>query len=108
MELSIFLAKLLGIYSLIVGVDLLLRRHELAGAVKDFASSKGLLVLSGSLSLFIGLAIAIAHPVCEMDWRGLVTLLGYVLIFRGIMRVAFPLVFKEEFSRASIEDIGSS
>ena len=58
MELSIFLAKLLGIYSLIVGVDLLLRRHELAGAVKDFASSKGLLVLSGSL---------IFHRSCDRD-----------------------------------------
>jgi len=90
MELSIFLAKLLGLYLLIVAADLLLRKHELEGAVRDFASSKGLLVFSGSISLLLGLAIVIAHPVYEMNWRGLITLLGYLLIFRGIMRVAFP------------------
>ncbi len=90
MELSIFFAKLFGIYLLIVSAELLLRRHELEGAVKDFASSKGLLVFSGSLSLLLGLVIAISHPVCEINWRGLITLLGYLLILRGIMRVAFP------------------
>ncbi len=90
MELSLFFAKLLGLYMLIIAADLLLRRHELEGAVKDFASSKGLLVLSGSLSLLLGLAIVIAHPIYELNWRGLVTLLGYLLILRGAIRTAFP------------------
>src|SRR5579885_3255115 len=90
MELSIFLAKFLGLYLLIVSADLLLRRHELEGAVKDFASSKGLLVFSGSISLLAGLAIVIGHPVYEANWRGLITLFGYLLIVKGIMRVAFP------------------
>ena len=90
MVLSIFLAKLLGLYLLIVAADLLLRRKELEGAVKDFASSKGLLVFSGSLSLLFGLAIVISHPVYEQDWRVVITLLGYLLILRGIMRFAFP------------------
>jgi len=90
MELSIFLAKLLGLYMLIMAADLLIRRRELEGAVKDFASSKGLLVFSGSISLLLGLAIVIAHPIWESSWRGLITLLGYLILFRGIMRVAFP------------------
>jgi len=90
MALSIFLAKLLGVYFLIIAIDLLLRRRELEGAVRDFSSSKGLLVFSGSISLLLGLSIAIAHPIYMWNWRGLITLLGYLLIVRGIMRVAFP------------------
>ncbi len=90
MDLSLFLAKLLGLYLLIMALDLLFRRHELEGAVKDFAASKGLLVSSGSMSLLLGLAIVISHPVYTGDWRGLITLIGYLLILRGIMRVAFP------------------
>lgn len=90
MELSIFLAKLMGIYLLIIAADLLIRGREFEGAVKDFARSKGLLFFSGSLSLLFGLAIAIGHPVCSHDWRGLITLIGYLLILRGVMRVAFP------------------
>ncbi len=90
MELSIFLAKLLGIYLLIVALDLLLRRKEVEGAARDFAASRGLLFFSGSLSLLMGLAIVIGHPVYSHDWRGLITLLGYVLVVRGVLKVAFP------------------
>ena len=90
MELSIYLAKFIGIYLLVVAADMLLRRHEIRGAIKDFASSKGLLVFSGSISLLMGLAIVIAHPVYEQSLQGLITLLGYLLILRGVWRMAFP------------------
>ncbi len=96
MDLSLFLAKLLGLYLLIVAVDMLLRKHELEGAVRDFSSSKSLLVFSGSTSLFLGLVIVLAHPVYEVDWDGLVTLLGYLLIVRGIARVCFPRLSAKE------------
>ena len=90
MELSMFLAKLLGLYMLIVAVELMARRHEFEGAVRDFASSKGLIVFSGSVSLILGLAIAIGHPIYEFNFRGLITLIGYLLILRGMWRMAFP------------------
>lgn len=90
MELSIFWAKLLGLYSLIIAAELLIRRHEIEKAVVDFASSKGLLMFSGSISLLLGLTIVISHPIYEASWYGLITFLGYVLILRGIWRIAFP------------------
>ena len=90
MELSIYLAKLIGIYLLIVAADMLLRRHEIKGAVKDFASSKGLVVFSGSISLLLGLAIVIAQPIYEASLQGVITLFGYLLILRGVWRIAFP------------------
>jgi uncharacterized membrane protein YkvI len=90
MELSIYLAKLIGIYLLIVAADMLLRRREIRGAIRDFASSKGLLVFSGSISLLLGLAIVIAHPIYESTLQGFITLLGYLLILRGVWRIAFP------------------
>lgn len=95
MALSIFLAKLLGLYFLLIATDLLLRKNELKQAVKDFASSKGLLVLSGSNSLLFGLAIVISHPIYEINWQGFITILGYLLILRGIYRVAFPSTFQK-------------
>ncbi len=90
MDLSTFLAQLLGIYMLVIAFELITRRHEFEGAVKDFASSKGLIFFSGSLSLLMGLAVVIGHPVYETTFRGLITLLGYLLILRGVWRTAFP------------------
>ena len=90
MGLSIFLAKLIGIYLLVVAADLLMRRKELEAAVRDFAASKGLLAFSGSLSLLFGLIILLLHPVFSFDWRGILTLFGCLLVLRGVIRVAFP------------------
>ncbi|HEY5259065.1 MAG TPA: hypothetical protein VIJ46_00330 [Rhabdochlamydiaceae bacterium] len=90
MDLSIFLAELLGLYMLIMAAELLFRRKELAGAVKDIASCKGVIICSGSYSLLLGLAIVIAHPIYELDWRGFVTFIGYLMILRGLIRITFP------------------
>lgn len=89
MELSIFLAKLLGVYMLIVALELITRRHEFEKAIVDFAACKGLIVFSGSVSLILGLAVVIGHPIYEVSFRGLITLIGYLLILRGVWRMAF-------------------
>jgi hypothetical protein len=74
---------------LIVALELMARRREFEKTVIDFAASKGLIVFSGSVSLILGLAVVIGHPVYEFNFRGLITLLGYLLILRGIWRMVF-------------------
>ncbi|HEY2810833.1 MAG TPA: hypothetical protein VGJ00_05550 [Rhabdochlamydiaceae bacterium] len=57
---------------------------------KDVMVSKALLAVSAELSLLFGLVIAIDHTIWEYSWRGLITLLGYLMILRGIVRFGFP------------------
>jgi hypothetical protein len=101
MELSTFLAQLLGIYMLIIAVELITRRREFEGSVKDFAASKGLIVFSGSVSLLMGIAIVIGHPIYETSFRGLITFLGYLLVLRGIWRMAFPTHIQKKLLHCS-------
>lgn len=89
MGLSIFLAKLLGIYMLIVAAAWIVRKEQVDAMIKDFISSKALIGLAGAIDILTGLAIAIGHPIWQLNWRGLITLLGYVMIVRGIFRFAF-------------------
>ncbi len=90
MVLSLFLAKLIGIYILIATADMLLRKEEFESALEDYASSQGILLLSGSISLLLGLAIILGHPIYKLNWQGLITLIGYLLVLRGIVRIAAP------------------
>ncbi len=89
MGLSLFLAKLLGLYLLIVAGVWIARKEEVDKAIKEIFNSRGMLALTGWMSLIPGLAIAIGHPVWQLNWRGLITLLGYLMIVKGIMRIAF-------------------
>jgi uncharacterized membrane protein len=89
MELSIYLAKLLGIYMLLLAGAWIVRKDQLDRVFKEIASSRSLLAFLGIFDIVAGLAIAIGHPVWQFNWRGLITLLGYVMIVRGLMRLMF-------------------
>lgn len=90
METSEFLAKLIGFYLGIFGLLCLLRSHQIRIMAKDLVCSKCTLAVSGEISLLFGLVIVIDHSIWEYSWRGLITLLGYLFILRGILRFVFP------------------
>ncbi len=90
MDLSVFLAKLLGLYLLIITAIWLVRKKGLETTVKEICSSKGVLALSAVFNILFGLVIVIDHEFWEWSWRGLITVLGYVILLKGVMRFAFP------------------
>ena len=99
MMVSAFLAKLLGIYFLICGLIMIFRKRQVESTGKELASSKSALAVSAEFSLIFGLVIAIDHSIWQWSWRGLITLIGYLLILRGIVRFAFPAQVKKMATR---------
>ena len=95
MELSLFLAKLFGIYLLIMAVLWAVRGEVISKVIEEFLASRPMLFLSGLLALVVGIAMAIGHSVWELNWRGLITLFGYLSIAKGIARIGFPEVPKK-------------
>lgn len=91
MGLSLFLAKLIGLYVLIISLLMIGRKKEFETAIRAMLASEGLLAFSGVMNIILGLAIAIGHPIWEFSWRGLITLVGYLSLFKGCMRLAFPV-----------------
>ena len=94
MELSVFLAKLFGLYLLVVAALWAVRRDVISKSIDDFFASRAMMFMSGLIALAVGLAMAISHSVWELNWRGLITLFGYLSIAKGIARIAFPDVPK--------------
>jgi hypothetical protein len=90
MELSLFLAKLFGIYLLIVAALWVVRRDDMTKVMEEFFASRPMLFMSGLLALAVGIAMAISHSVWEWNWRGVITFMGYLSIAKGIARIGFP------------------
>jgi len=90
MENSIFLAKFIGLVLLFIGVAILVNREWYRQLITNFFDDRGLLYLSGMLALVTGVAIVLVHNVWTPDWRILITLLGWIAIMRGVMRLTFP------------------
>ena len=95
MERSLFLAKLVGPLFLTIALGLLLNQNTYWGMINEVIRhptpiGSMLIYLSGLLSMLAGLAMVNAHPVWARDWRVLITILGWLMLIGGIVRIALP------------------
>ena len=89
MDLSIFLARFLGLYMIIITLLLFIRNEDMKPMINDLIRDRCYMALSGVISLIIGVAIVASHNIWEPNWKGLITLFGYLGILKGIMRLGF-------------------
>ena len=90
MELSIFLAKVMGLYLLIACAAVFLNRRIYSELLGEFARNRAAVLSSGALILILGLAVVISHNVWTSDWRVIVTLIGWATALKGALRMLFP------------------
>jgi len=90
MTASIFLARLLGPVLLIVGVSILLSPKVFRDIAAEVVRSVTLVYLFGLMDFAAGLAIVITHNVWLASWPVLITLIGWLLLIRGTVRVLIP------------------
>ncbi len=103
MELSIFLAKWLGIYMLAMALIALVRKEQFHRVMRSISASEGILALAGSINLLGGIALLIGHPVWELSWRVLITLLGVLAVIQGILRLGFTEEIQKRFTPDKME-----
>jgi hypothetical protein len=82
--LTIFLAKLLGLYCIIVALAMMTRKQSAVATMKALIRNPPLLLLVEVLGLASGLAMILGHNI----WSGgalpvVVTLIGWMMAIRG-------------------------
>jgi hypothetical protein len=95
MNTSRSLARLIGPIMLVIGIGmafgLMMEGAGYSSVLKEFIANRALIFLTGVLALLAGVAIINVHNVWEPDWRVIITVLGWLLVLRGIMLLVFPL-----------------
>ena len=86
-----YLARLLGLFSILVGLAMIERRQEMVAAVDSITHNPTQLLLIGLIALGIGLAMVLAHNV----WSGgvlpiVVTIIGWLILVRGLVLLFLP------------------
>jgi hypothetical protein len=86
-----YLARLLGLFSILIGLAMIARRDEMTGAVDSLIHNPTLLLVVGLIALAVGLAMVLAHNV----WSGgvlpvVVTIIGWLILIRGLVLLFLP------------------
>ncbi len=89
-ETSIFLARVIGLVSVISAAAVMARYKENLELEEEAVKSPLLAYLSGFLIMILGVVLVVTHQVWTLDWRGLITVLGWMVLFKGIGRIFFP------------------
>ena len=90
MQTSIFLARLLGPLLLLTGAGIVLNPKSFRAIAGEVVRSVTLVYLFGFMDLAAGLAIVLTHNVWVASWRVLITLIGWLLLIRGAVRIVAP------------------
>ena len=98
---SMFLAKAFSIYLFIMSVAVFMNGSHLKSVIKDLVSSPAILAQSGALMVIVGITLVLNHHVWTPDWHGLVTLLSWIILVKGTVRLAFPDVAKDMLNKCS-------
>ena len=93
MCLSIFLAQVIGCYLFFMSLAMLIHQQRFKKTMSDLLNNMTLITLSGGISLAVGLLIVVDHNVWVPDWPVLITLIGWILLLQGLMKLFVPDAF---------------
>lgn len=94
MNLSIYLARFFGIYLLLASGLYIFKKEFLKDAVDDFFASPGIRLMTGIMTLILGLLLALAHNMWDWSFGAVVTLLCYITVLKGIIFLYAPRLSK--------------
>ena len=87
---AILIARLIGPLFAALGLGMLLNATFYAAAIGEGVHSPVLIAIAGMATLAAGLAILNAHRAWTADWRVLVTVIGWIFIIAGLIRLILP------------------
>lgn len=90
MDISLFLSKALGLYLVIMSVGMVINARTIKPIMIDIMNHPALVVVTGIIAMIIGVLIVISHNVWTLDWRIVITIMGWISLIKGTMRVVIP------------------
>ena len=92
MDTSILLARLIGPLFVVVSIGFFINREHYTRMTESFLKNAELYYFSGALAFVAGIAIITFHNLWVTDWRLIITVIGWLSLAKGIVRILFPNV----------------
>lgn len=90
MDLSLFLARALGLMYLLVGIGMFVSPEHYKRLYKDSMTNTTLLYMGGFMAFLIGFSVVTFHNLWVKDWRSIVTIIGWMALIKGCLLLASP------------------
>jgi hypothetical protein len=102
LDISTYLAKVIGINMLIISILLLIKPREMKAAMDAIFANPGLVFLLGLLTTIFGTILIVLHNEWFLDWPLVITILAWIVFLRGLARLFIANTlrnFTQKFSK---------
>ncbi|PIR88335.1 MAG: hypothetical protein COU09_02775 [Candidatus Harrisonbacteria bacterium CG10_big_fil_rev_8_21_14_0_10_44_23] len=98
MELSLYLAKVWGLFIVIITFSMMINKKQIA-KMYHLAKEEGMLILMGMLSLVVGILSVLSHNIWVSSWPTIITIFGWLALLKGLMFLFFPDAARRQLAR---------
>lgn len=103
MNVSIFLAKAIGLYMLFISITYLVNKKRFKNLLMNMMNNAELMLITGFIALILGILIVVSHNIWVKDWRIIITIVGWMALMKGVNIILFP-EFLINFSKKWIQN----
>ncbi len=89
MDNSLFLAKFWGWYLIIFFLILSLNPKRIKQIFEDLKDEK-FLIITSFMAIIVGLLNILFHNIWELNWKLIITLIGWIALLKGLFLFIFP------------------
>lgn len=90
MDIALFLAKVWGLFAILLSLGLFINRKSLIKTVKNFEADTLTALIAGVFTLGVGIAQVVGYDSWTFDWKGIITLFGWISLFKGVAIIFMP------------------
>src|SRR3989344_9392905 len=87
---TLFLAQVMGVYFVVVGLSLVLYPKRTIRAIHEIADDYLVPYLSGAIALVVGLLVVLTHNVWDDLTTSTVSLVGWLSLIKGVLFFILP------------------
>ncbi len=98
MDISIFLARTLGIIFIIIPITAWFDKTRVKGSV-DLIRKDSSVTIFGFFAIFVGSAMIAIHNIWLFGWKGIITLLAWGIFAFGILSFSSPSTISKIFAK---------
>ena len=90
MEVSILISKIFGTIYLALGIGLLVSKDYYKKMFDKLFDNSPVIYLIGFILVILGWLMLYNHNTFNSDWTDIITVMGWLVLFKGILLLVFP------------------
>lgn len=90
---------------IIGGLFIIFRGKTIPHLLQDFFGHPAVVYLTGVILVFLSMLLLVQNNVWDGSWRTLVTLLAWLILFKGLAYLFFPEVLRKMVTKKLLESV---